>query len=311
MKIIDHTPFLNEVGEISFFNQIQATLKYGYSWYPEVKAQKVVIDIMSRSLNKGYTLLRNITLPGSQAIIPLILIGPAGVYALFVTHLKGNYQAKGEIWGALEGNKVQTSNSNLLVLTSKMAKSLQRFLDKQGIELSNVDGALIAADPGMHIESVRPIVRVVLSDAIEHFAVTINNSSTIINSLMAQTIIRQLTEPKISPQQAPINVQPPIVGIKVPQTEPNSAPVPEIGELLPWSGDNLGFDYKEDDAQDLEKPFGLGLQPQDDLSPIIEKPPVNSKRLHFDKKQWILLISFGLVEIIILLVFFWMVLINS
>ena len=311
MKIIDQTPFLNEVGEVSFINQIQAALKYGFSWYPEIKAQKVVIDIMSRSLNKGYTLLRNITLPGSQVIIPLILIGPAGVYAIFVTHLKGNYQAKGENWVVLEGNKVQTSRSNLLVLTSNMAKIIQRYLDKLGIKLSNVDGALIAADPGMHIESVRPIVRVVLSDAIEHFAVTINNSSTIINSLMAQTIIRQLVEPKINQQQTPINTQPTIAEKKEPQTEQITTPVPEIGELLPWSGDNLGFDYKDDTAQDLEKPFGWELEHQNEPSPDIKKHPENSKRLQFDKKQWILLISFGVVEIIILLVFFLMVFINS
>ena len=313
MKLIDHTPYLNEMGEVSFTNQIMAALKYGYSWYPEIKAQKIVIDIMSRTLNKGYTLLRNITLPGSQANIPLILIGPAGVFVFFVTHLKGNYQAKGENWGAIEGNKVQTTGFNPLVLASKMAKSIQRYLEKQGIELSSVDGVLIAADPGMHIESVRPVARVVLSDAIEHLAVTINNSSTNLDSLMAQTIIRQLTEPKINQPQTPIpiNVQPPIVEKKDPQTDQDSAPVPEIGELLPWSGDNLGFDFNDDAAQDNEKPFGLNPQPQEEPSPENKKPQLNSKRLQFDRRQWILLISFGVVEIIILFVFFLMIYLNS
>lgn len=311
MKLIDHTPYLDEMGEVSFINQILATLKFGYSWYPEIKAQRTVMEVLSRNLIKGYTLLRNITLPGSQVTFPLILIGPAGVFVIFVTHLKGNYQAKGESWGVIEGNRVQNTGFNPLVLTSKMAASLQRYLEKQKTKLPNVDGILVAVNPGMHIESIRPIVRVVMSDAIEHLVVTINNSSTILDSIKSQAIIRQLTEPKINPPQTPIpiNAQPPVVEKKEPPTNQDSAPVPEIGELLPWSGENLGFDYNED--PDHEKPFSLDLQPDDETSQEYKLPVVKPKRSLFDKKQWVLLISFGIVELVILFIFFLIIYLNS
>jgi len=311
MKIIDHTPYLTENGEISFVDQIRAALKFGYSWYPEIKAQQVVIDILNRSLTKGYTLLRNINLPGSNAIIPLILIGPAGVSVIFVTNLKGNFQAKGENWGVIEGGKLQSTRSNLVLLTSRMARSIQRFLEKQGIELSTVDGILVAADPGMHIESVRPIVRVVMSDAIEHFVVTINNSSSNLNPGLSQTIIRMLTEPDLKREPLPTNVPQPEIKVTEPQAEINSSSVPEIGELLPWSGEDLGFEFKEEPAQAAVKPFGMRPEAHAEPSPEIKTPPVNSRPLHFDKKQWALLIAFGVVEIIFLLTFLWIISINS
>ena len=310
MKIIDHTPYLSENGEISFTNQILAALKFGYSWYPEIKSQQVVIEILNNNLAKGYTLLRNITLPGSKATIPLILVGPAGVNVIFVTNLKGNYEAKGDNWSLIEGNKVQTTQSNLLVITSRMARAIQRYLDKQGIEISNVDGILVAADPGMHIDSVRPIVRVVLSDAIEHFAVTLNNSSASLDSGLAQIIIRQLTELKINEQQASSVVQSPIIDTALPLGEKDPIPVPEIGELLPWSGDDLGFEFSEDHAQDHEKPFSSLPEPYVEPPQDRKSNLVNSKPLHFDKKQWILLIAFGVVEIIILMIFLWLIFIN-
>lgn len=312
MKIIDQTPYLNELGDVSFTNQIKAALKFGYSWYPEIKAQKIVMDSLSRNLNKGYTLLRNITLPGSQATYPLILLGPAGIFVIFVTHLKGNYEAKGENWGVIEGNRVQSSGFNPLLLTAKMVKSLQRYFEKRGMAIPNMDGVLVATDPGMHIESVRPAVRVVLSDAIEHLAVTINNSSATLDSLTVQTIIRQLTEPKVvQPTATPVNTQVPPVEKKAVPVDQETAAVPEIGELLPWSGDNLGFDFNDETAQEQERAVGAETQARGGSAPENQKNQASSKGLHFDKKQWRLLIGFGVAEVLIVLIFIWIIAVNS
>ncbi len=89
MKIIDKTPFQTEKGEISLLNRLQGTLQHGFSWYPELEAQKIVIDQLNRVLEKGVVLIRNLTLPGSEIIEPIILIGQSGVYVIYVTHLRG------------------------------------------------------------------------------------------------------------------------------------------------------------------------------------------------------------------------------
>ncbi|OGN74413.1 MAG: hypothetical protein A2X25_05865 [Chloroflexi bacterium GWB2_49_20] len=311
MKLIDHTPYLTANGEVSFTNQILAAMKYGYSWYPEIKAQQVVIDNLNSNLTKGYTLLRNITLPGSNATIPLILVGPAGIFVIVVTHLKGTYQAKGDNWEVLEGGKNRQTRSNLLVITSRMARAIQRYLNKQGLELASVDGILISTDPGMHIESVRPIVRVVMRDAIEHFVVSINHSGTTLTTNKSQTIVSMLTEPESHLPSESVNTQQPLSKIPEAQPENGSAPVPKLSEVLPWSGEDLGFEFKEDPTQELDRPFSYEPEPYTDLVPVPQQRQSDSKQFYFDKKQWILLICFGVVEIIILLVFFWLVYSNS
>jgi hypothetical protein len=306
MKIIDQTPYISENGEVTFINQIKASLKFGFSWLPEIRSQQIVIDYLNRNLTKGYTLLRNIVLPGSDVTIPLILVGPAGL--LLTTHLKGTFQAKGDNWGLIEDGKTKQTHTNLLVRTSRMGRAIQRYLAKQGEENTNVDGILIATDPGMHIESVRPIVRVVMMDAIEHFIVSINHSSLTLSPGKVQTLVNLLTEPASLPLPVP-----PVEAAASPALgqETKSEPVPELNELLPWSGDNLDFEFNEDSSQAQEKPFSSSPEPYLETSPVQQLPLPASKPFLFDKKQWILLIAFGVVEIIILLIFFWMILSNS
>ena len=307
MKIIDQTPYLSKNGEVSFFNRLQAEIKFGSSWYPEIKAQQVVMDILNRDLNKGFTLLRNITLPGSEATIPLILLGPAGVFVLHVTTLKGNYQAKGENWGSLEHKKVRDVRPNLMVLTSKMARGVQHFMEKQGIELSAVDGVLIATDPGMHIESTRPLVRVVLSDAIDLFANSLNNSFSVLESGMSQIIINKLTEPLTDVQPVVNDTSLASPNVLAGSIAVGTTSAPEIGEVLPWSTSVPEFNEEKETVISAEEPADPYLDLEKDLTPKEKKVVKRSTLFQFDTRQWILLISFGVVEILILLVFFWII----
>jgi hypothetical protein len=305
MKLIDHTPYISESGEISLGNQILAALKFGAAWYPEIKAQQIVVDSLNRNLAKGYSLLRNIVLPGSQATIPLILVGPAGVSVIVVTNLKGTYQAKSDNWEVIEGGKNRLARSNLLVLTSKMARAVQFYLKKQGLEATEVDGILICADPGMHVESTRPIVRVVMRDAIEHLVVSLNHSSPTLTGNAAQTIVSMFTDPQ--------SIQPAGSTVDEFTAQPvdSSAEIPAPDDVFPWSDNSLDFEFKDDPSQDLEKPFSNTPEPLFESSPAQQDRQSDPKKFYFDKKQWILLICFGVVEITILLVFFWLVYSNS
>ena len=83
MKIIDKTPFQQENGEIDLFGRLQGTLKYGFNWYPELGAQLTTIAQLQRLIEKGFVLIRNLTLPGTEIIVPIILVLCAvGTYAL-------------------------------------------------------------------------------------------------------------------------------------------------------------------------------------------------------------------------------------
>jgi hypothetical protein len=153
MKLIDQTPLQNEQGEIGLIQRLQGTLKYGFEWYPEQEAQKVVIAHLTRVLGKGYTAIRNQTLGASGIIVPLSLVGPAGIYAIHITNLRGTYQAKGDSWGQVFGINFQPARVNLLTRTRLLARALQAFIERQGVKLPKpVEPVILAANPGLQIE---------------------------------------------------------------------------------------------------------------------------------------------------------------
>lgn len=111
MKIIDKTPFQDVSGKISVVGRTQGTLKYGLNWFPELEAQKVVIAQLDRTLEKGFVLIRNFTLPNIEVVIPLILIGPGGVSVIYVTQVKGQFEAKGDQWNIVNYGRSRTGHN--------------------------------------------------------------------------------------------------------------------------------------------------------------------------------------------------------
>ncbi len=171
MKIIDKTPFQNEQGQIELMGRVQGTLKYGGNWYPELEAQKTVIEQLGLVLEKGFVLLRNFNLPGSEIIVPILLIGVNGLTVIYVTHLKGRYEAKGDEWNRLDQGRSLPDRANLVNRVVRLARATQVYLERQGITVpGSVTPVLMAAYPGLQIETMRPVARVVMSDAIKQFA---------------------------------------------------------------------------------------------------------------------------------------------
>src|SRR5512139_3711781 len=121
MKIIDKTPLLNEKGELGLSQRAQGILKYGVNWPNELEAQKAMITFFDRQLEKGYTLIRNMTLGASGIVVPLILLGPTGIYVIHVTYLRGRYEAKGNSWNEESGNGYKPAAVNLIQRTARMA----------------------------------------------------------------------------------------------------------------------------------------------------------------------------------------------
>src|SRR5512139_3792190 len=105
MKTIDKTPLLDANGKLNIINRIQGMLKYGFSWPANLDAQEKAIAQLNKVIEKSYTLFRNQQLGVSGIIVPLIMIGPSGIYAMEATPLKGLYQARGEDWGTVTSGR--------------------------------------------------------------------------------------------------------------------------------------------------------------------------------------------------------------
>jgi hypothetical protein len=278
MKLLDHTPLQDENGEIGIIQRVQGTLKYGLNWYPELEAQRFVLVRIERALGKGYTVIRNYTLGASGIIIPLILVGPAGIYATHVTNLRGQYQAKGDSWGVLSGAKFQPAPVNLLTRTQRLARALQAFIERQGVKLpQSVEPVLFTANPGMHVESVRPIVRVVMVDALERWAASLSKAAPVLTIEAAHEIADRIIsprKPKKEGEPEPDSPSPmPEPHAQVTQGE-EDAELSRAGaifaaseEAQPFDPNNLGFAFEESEDGEIspeliESSPGLPVQDQ-------------------------------------------------
>lgn len=196
MKVYDKTPFQDQQGNINIISRIQGTLKYGMNWYPELQAQKPVISQLNRLLDKGFVLIRSFTLPDSDIIIPMILIGPGSLSVILVTPVKGHFEAKGTEWNTVTNGVSMPARRNLIDLISKLARALQRYMQLNNINIPvQIEPVLIASDPGANIESMRPVVRVVRSDAIKQFVNTLHQASPVLRAEQVLALADLILEP--------------------------------------------------------------------------------------------------------------------
>ena len=268
MKIIDKTPLLDEKGDLGFTQRLQGMLQFGFNWPKELQAQKAIISFFERQLEKGYTLIRNMPLGQSGIVIPMILMGPTGMYVIEVTHLRGRYQAKGDAWNVESGNQYKPAPVNLIQQTARKALALQKYIERQGVTLAvPVEPVLIAGEPGLHIESERPAIKVMMIDGIKAF---VSGLTTGKPTLRAELVI-DYTDRILSPRTKSEPIAPQLQ--LEPEPEPSSgwernlyeepvqqqpAPQPEVSraraifsvpaESQSFDPNNFDFALAEDDT---------------------------------------------------------------
>jgi hypothetical protein len=197
MKIIDKTPLVNENGELGVPQRIQGMLKFGFNWPTELVAQKAIVTFFDRQLEKGYTLIRNMTLGASGITVPMILLGPAGIYVIHVTYLRGRYEARGSAWNEESGNTFEPASTNLIQQTARMAAAVKAFIERQGVKLPvPIEPVLIAANPGLHVESVKPAVRVLMIDGIKSFVTGLSTAGRVLSAEAVHEFTERIVNPR-------------------------------------------------------------------------------------------------------------------
>jgi hypothetical protein len=318
MKLIDHTPLQNENSEIGIVQRVQGTLKFGLSWYPELEAQKFALALLERGLGKGYTVIRNRTLGASGITIPLIIVGPGGIFAAYVTHLRGTYQAKGDSWGTISGQTFKPVAINLLTRTERMARALQAFIERQGVKLPQpVEPVLFTANPGMHVQSTRPIVRVVMVDAIEHWAVKLREAAPVFTVESAYELVDRVINPRppkkeeepeaIASSSEPESVAQAAKGEEGPELSRAGAIFRAADEAETFDPTELGFAFEEDSGLEVP-PELIETSP---AVPLSAKDDTKKRYLGMTVPQLALLAGMFLVEICVLAGFAIILYLNS
>jgi hypothetical protein len=268
MKVIDKTPFQDESGNIGVVGRVQGALKYGPNWYPEVGAQRAVIDQLERLLDKGFVLIRNLTLPDSDIVIPMILLGPGSVSVMLASPVKGQFEARGPEWNQVINTISVPAKRNLIDLTMRLTQAFSKYIERNKIALPvQPESVLITTNPGATVESVRPALRVVRSDAVKQLANTLNQSNAVLRAEQVSFLAEQIVDLNLIASRAQNN--------------------PEAQGERPLSRAQAIFKAGEESAP--------GVQPK----PQAPKPG-QKKRGGITGRQMLLLGSLGLFECCIL-----------
>jgi hypothetical protein len=198
MIVIERSTFRDESGTISLENRLRGALKFGLRWHGEMEAQQTVTQRLAKSLGDEHVLVRNQIVPGTEVIIPLILLSPQGVRVLVPTPIRGIYRAKLDEWLTFDGSarRFKRVRPNLQGISLNMAVQLLRFLKSQGYPLPEIESVLIFTNPRTHVDTARPSVRIVLADAIDHFASNLQKFPAIMDGEDIGAVLDSLASPK-------------------------------------------------------------------------------------------------------------------
>lgn len=193
MKIVDLAVQTQTKEESSFSKQIGKLNPFAAD-KSDARATAVVIKIFERILDNQFVLLTNLTLPGLEVPIPMVLIGPPGIWVLNATAVKGIFKATEETWEIMDDRfrRYKLAKPNLMNRTLSMADAVGKVLADRDMRVERIDSALFLTDPGVHVDTSRPKVRIVLVDGLERFGFNLLQARAIWDKAAIHQISRSL-----------------------------------------------------------------------------------------------------------------------
>ncbi|MGZ9235461.1 MAG: nuclease-related domain-containing protein, partial [Anaerolineales bacterium] len=275
-------------------------------------AQKAFITFFDRQLEKGYTLIRNMTLGASVITVPMILLGPAGIYVIHVTYLRGRYEAKGNAWNEESGDGYKPASVNLIQQTSRMASAVKAFIERQGVKLPvSIEPVLIAANPGLHIESSKPAVRVMMIDGIKPFATGLVSAQRVLSAEAVHEFTERIVNPRLPRKGAAVMPRPAWQEEKT--QPPQGQQASRARAIFDASEEAKPFDPADFDFAMVDEAAAMETLSPSELDSIAVEPspspaPPRKRVLGMTPGQWIVIAVLGIVFLVVLAVFAYFVL---
>jgi hypothetical protein len=266
MKLIEPTHRPVEKDRIQIFaDQIGGLLQFGDT---DEHAMDAIVARFMRGLDNRFTMLRKLQLEDKGEIFPPILIGPSGLILLNVSRAKGFFRAKDDSWWEMNKTSHQfgTARPNLIKQSKDYAQKLAEILDAHGKTHPEILPVLVFANPGVHVETSNPAIRIVLMDGVESLIDSFLNGEEVIQPTEINYLSDSL-EIMANPEKA----------------------IP-LGEEEDFFGRDLLLPEKKAPLKLPEIPIPTDLS----------LPPVEQK-LKFSQKQWIILEVLLVLTIVVLL----------
>lgn len=282
IKIIDRSEFREQDGSIGLENRIRGTLQHGFSWYGQMQAQEEVTKRLSKTLNQEHTLLRNVLISGTSVVVPMLLLSPQGVRVIYPSTIRGVFRAKRDDWLRFDGRsrRFKRTVPNLQSQALAYSEVVHEYLTTLGYQIPDVETVLIFTNPRTHVDSARPRTRIVLMDAIEHFARNLIQFQPIMDQEDINTLSRAILHPRLPEVEHP----------------PSPEPLPESRE------EPVDASYLEP-----EDVFTAEVEPLGWLAQTLHR----LTSLPLTRNQWIVLALMTFFELIVLIVMAIIVIANT
>ncbi len=219
MIVRDLSPIPYRGGKISPGERLRGMLKFGLNWPTKMKSQETILRVFIRLLDNAYTMLRNVALPGENDTIPLILIGPQGVFVFVNDPIRGVFRARGDVWSVhrTRDGSFRPTKPNMITETIKAAHKVESFLRARGYNEIPVEGMLVLTNPGTHVDTIRPAVRVLMVDGLDRFATQITSANSILSREQRYKIVEAFTDASSDKNEAPKHQKRALPGAEVAQ----------------------------------------------------------------------------------------------
>lgn len=301
MKIIDLSSIRDANGKIPFRVWISKSMSEGFGWRAELDAQDYVIPILERVLGNDFTLIREVKLPGLETSLPMVLVGPPGVYVLYATGLKGTFRARGDAWLLLDtSGNMHAAHPNLPTRTRLFSEAVRKFLAQNGFNLMEVEPILLFSRPEAFVENIKSPIRIVMCDGMESYAGSLRLLNILFSPMECSAIVKLLSNPegkliaeeeKIAAEDEEIALQP---VIQPSDFFPEVMPEPEQPESLHtvFTGPEIEHPYSPEEEGQLEQPEEAKEPgPRLSLSALFA-------RTHMNPRQITLLGVFALLDLL-------------
>jgi hypothetical protein len=160
-------------------DQISQLLRFGKT---DGQAEDAILARFLNGLDNRFTLLYNLQLESIGPPFPPIVVGPLGLVVLNISKEKGFFKVKEASWWKMDKttHRFNPGRPNLIKQSQDYAKKLATILDVHGKSHPEVTPVLIFANPGVHVETSKPAIRIVLMDGVDNLIATFLNGDEVL-----------------------------------------------------------------------------------------------------------------------------------
>ncbi len=156
-------------------------------------ADEIFIQSLKKVLDNRFVLLSDVYLEGLNEPLPLILIGPTGIWMIVTSEAKGVFKVLENSWEELNEKtgvwKIIKPNPMSEVV--EKAAVLMGYLASKDFSLPPVDTVVFFSNPGAHAETNRPAARIVLIDALARFIATVLAEPVGLENDVIQNLVKE------------------------------------------------------------------------------------------------------------------------